>query len=101
VAVLDRAGWEREEALDALLPLMRGVLANLDEQRLPGALIGPIRRGDPDTVERQLSALRETGGGIPHEVYRILGLAALELAKEAGLGEDAAKRINEALTAEG
>src|SRR5205823_5245943 len=96
--VLGRAGWSREEALQALLPLMRGVLQNLETAGLPDALIGPIRRGDPETVARQLSELKATGGGIPVEVYRILGSAALELAREAGLDEESARRIEEALT---
>jgi predicted short-subunit dehydrogenase-like oxidoreductase (DUF2520 family) len=97
--VLQRAGWSRAEALEALLPLMRGVLLNLESAGLPDALIGPIRRGDPDTVSRQLGELTTTGGGIPLEVYRILGRAALELAREAGLDAESARRIEEALTA--
>jgi predicted short-subunit dehydrogenase-like oxidoreductase (DUF2520 family) len=96
--VLGRAGWSREDALAALLPLMRGVTENLAVAGLPDALIGPIRRGDPETVARQLSELKATGGGIPVEVYRILGSAALELAREAGLEEETARRIEEALT---
>ena len=96
-AVLERAGWSRAEALEALLPLMRGVLLNLESAGLPDALIGPIRRGDPDTVSRQVGALKASGGGIPVEVYRILGAAALELAREAGLDAGAAGRIEEAL----
>jgi predicted short-subunit dehydrogenase-like oxidoreductase (DUF2520 family) len=96
--VLVRAGWSRTEALAALLPLMNGVLTNLAAAGLPDALIGPIRRGDPETVSRQLRELQATGGGIPVAVYRILGEAALELAREAGLDADSARRIEEALT---
>ncbi|HEX6347949.1 MAG TPA: DUF2520 domain-containing protein [Candidatus Dormibacteraeota bacterium] len=98
VDVLGRAGWTRAEALEALLPLMRGVLENLERAGLPDALIGPIRRGDPDTVSRQVKELGATGGGIPLQAYRILGAAALELAREAGLDEESARRIEEALT---
>ena len=101
VTTLESAGWEREEALPALLPLMRGVLQNLEHAGLPGALIGPIRRGDVDTVRRHLDAIG--GAGAPsaelrEQVYRILGLAALELAVEAGLDADAASEIKVALT---
>jgi len=98
VNVLGRAGWTRDEALEALIPLMRGVLQNLERAGLPHALIGPIRRGDPETVARQVKELAATGGGIPLEAYRILGAAALELAREAGLDEESARRIEEALT---
>lgn len=98
-AVLESIGWSREEALSALIPLQRGSLENLEKDRLPGALIGPVRRGDHATVARQLEALRarpdlESSAA----VYRILGLTALGLARQAGLDEEAGERINEALT---
>ena len=98
VDVLGRAGWTRAEALDALLPLMRGVLENLERAGLPDALIGPIRRGDPETVKRQVAELAATGGGLPLQAYRVLGAAALELARQAGLDEESARRIEEALS---
>jgi len=98
VDVLARAGWSRSEAVEALLPLMAGVLENLQRAGLPDALIGPIRRGDPETVQRQLAELAATGGGIPVQAYHILGAAALELARQAGLDDESARRIEEALT---
>ena len=64
VALLDTAAglWEslglsKDEGLRALLPLVRGTIENLDDIGLPGALTGPISRGDVGTVERNLSAL--------------------------------------------
>ena len=95
-SVLQAIGWTPEESLRALLPLMRGVLQNLEDNGLPDALIGPIRRGDPATVRRHLSAL----SALPEQaaVYRILGTAALRLAREAGLDSEAAAQIEEALT---
>lgn len=105
--VLEGIGWERSEALGALLPLMSGVLESLSTAGLPEALIGPIRRGDPDTVVRHLAALRNLPPGappyshMPARTYRMLGLAALELAQEAGLEPRAASRIAEALTGDG
>lgn len=98
VAALEQAGWPPEEALAALLPLMRGALDDLGEQGLPSALTGPIRRGDATTVRRQAAALAETSAPNLARVYRIVGLAALELARRAGLDEEAAARIEEALT---
>lgn len=97
-ALLESVGWTREEALAALLPLQRGVLENLGREGLPDALIGPIRRGDHETVTRQLGALRAAGLESSFQTYRILGYAALRLAREAGLDEEAAKRIELALT---
>lgn len=104
-ALLGAIGWPRDEAIQALVPLMRGALQSLEQDGLPNALIGPIRRGDARTVQAQLDALANaeaTPGSaaaeLPAAVYRILGLAALELAREAGLDQAEANRIKEALT---
>jgi predicted short-subunit dehydrogenase-like oxidoreductase (DUF2520 family) len=59
------------------------------------ALTGPVRRGDVKTVERHLGAL----AGLPAaDLYRMLGLIALEIAVEAGLEPAAAERMQRALT---
>jgi predicted short-subunit dehydrogenase-like oxidoreductase (DUF2520 family) len=99
--VLVAAGWSRADALAALLPLMQGALDNLRAQGLPDALIGPIRRGDATTVTRQVEALSQLepeGRSLPLRLYLVLGQAALELARQAGLEGDAAQRIAQALT---
>jgi predicted short-subunit dehydrogenase-like oxidoreductase (DUF2520 family) len=99
--LLVAAGWSRSDALAALVPLMRGALDNLQAQGLPDALIGPIRRGDAATVSRQvaeLSRLEPAGHSLPLRLYLILGQAALELAREAGLEGEVAQRIAQALT---
>jgi predicted short-subunit dehydrogenase-like oxidoreductase (DUF2520 family) len=92
VRVLEAAGWKREEAEGALLPLVEGVVANLRRRGVTGALTGPIRRGDSETVARHLSELEDG------ELYRMLGLAALRIAIEAGLDPAAAERTRRALT---
>lgn len=46
-------------ALDALLPLLRGAVANLETAGLPEALSGPIARGDVRTVARHREWLRQ------------------------------------------
>ena len=101
VEVLEAAHWSREEALRGLLPLMSGVLGNLRQTGLPRALTGPIRRGDVETVQRNLRALDGLEDPGPGRAYRILGLAALELAREDGLDDDMALAIEEALTRQG
>jgi predicted short-subunit dehydrogenase-like oxidoreductase (DUF2520 family) len=92
VRQLERAGWQRNEAEHALLPLLEGAVANLKWQGLVKALTGPIRRGDVETVERHLEAVENP------DLYRMLGLAALGIAKEAGLQPAAAERTRRALT---
>jgi len=97
--VLETVGFDRDEALAAIVPLMKGVVANLETLGLPEALIGPIRRGDPATVRRHLEALEASGNRDAAAVYRILGMAALDLALEAGLEAGPGDQIRKALTA--
>lgn len=76
-----RAGLNTEQALDALQPYLAGTLANLAAERLPGALIGPVRRGDSATIERHLGALEPA----VREAYVALSREALAMSCEAGL----------------
>ena len=96
--VLQSLGWTRQDAVAALLPLISGVVKNLAAEGLTGALIGPIRRGDPATVRRHLEQLERSGLEETARVYRILGLATLELALEAGLEPAKGDEIKVALT---
>ncbi len=59
----------------ALLPLVRSTLDNVDACGPAGALTGPIRRGDFDTVARHLDALPDD----ERRAYRALAEQALRL----------------------
>lgn len=89
------AGVPGDVAERLYLPLIRGAVSNL-ELGPAAALTGPVRRGDVRTVEAHLAALRAED----RELYRLLGLAALRLARENGLDPDAADRV-EAVLARG
>lgn len=83
VRLLVESGVPPDQALPALLPLVRGTLANLESLGLPGALTGPIARGDVATVEHHLAGL----AGLPGDalrLYRDLGLRTVELAVAKG-----------------
>lgn len=75
VELFAEAGIREEEALDSLLPLMRGSLSNLHKVGLPQALTGPIARGDVQVVQDHLAYLPLQFV----EIYRLLGLKALEV----------------------
>jgi predicted short-subunit dehydrogenase-like oxidoreductase (DUF2520 family) len=51
-------GVPREEALRALLPLMKGTVAAIEANGPVQSLAGPIARADVGTVERHIAALR-------------------------------------------
>jgi predicted short-subunit dehydrogenase-like oxidoreductase (DUF2520 family) len=92
-ALARQAGVAPAEARALYVPLMQGTVANLALG--PGsALTGPVRRGDAATVRRHLAAL--TPGD--RALYRALGLAALDLARKAGLAEASAEAVERALT---
>lgn len=80
---LTRIGVEPDQAIRALLPLMRSTLANLERLGLPQALTGPVSRGDARAVRAHLRAIR---GRVPEEEepYRALALRALAVARAQG-----------------
>lgn len=72
-------GVDAPEATGALLPLLRGTLANLERVGLPGCLTGPISRGDLGTIERHQDALAAVSPEIL-EAYRLLGRQTIPIA---------------------
>lgn len=86
-------GADRDEALKAVLPLIRGTLANIESAGVPGALTGPISRGDVQTVQGHLDAMRQRA---PHllGLYRELGRHTVAVALAKGtLTEQAAGEL--------
>lgn len=78
VQLFEEAGIDRNEALESLLPLMKGSLQNLEKVGLPQALTGPIARGDVDVIRGHLEQMP-----IKIEpVYRALGLYTLEIGQQ-------------------
>jgi len=51
-------GADKQEALKAVLPLIKGTLANIESAGIPDALTGPIMRGDIETVRGHLEAMK-------------------------------------------
>lgn len=91
--LLRHAGLTDEDAWEALRPLVRGTLENIERDGPAAALTGPVRRGDVDTISRHLEALTMDDAGL----YRALGRAALELAQKRGMDDGTAERVAAAL----
>lgn len=81
--VLERAGVPREKAPLLLGPLLCSVAENVEALGLPGALTGPVRRGDAAAVDRHLTMLARLG---PHlaGLYAAMADAQLPLARALG-----------------
>jgi len=90
------AGVPRKDALGALLPLVRGTLRNLESKGLPGALTGPVARGDAGTVRMHRKALRAVDPALD-AAYAALGRHALRVAVERGLSAARARAVARAL----
>jgi predicted short-subunit dehydrogenase-like oxidoreductase (DUF2520 family) len=87
------AGVSPEIAARIYLPLLGGAVANLNALGPAASLTGAVRRGDEQTIKAHLKALSAED----RTLYRTVSRAAITLAKEAGLPEGAAQRVEEAL----
>lgn len=87
------AGVPADIAARIYLPLLGGAVANLNALGPAASLTGAVRRGDEQTIRAHLKALSAEDGTL----YRTVSRAAITLAREAGLSESAAKRVEEAL----
>jgi len=90
-------GVDRRDGLRALLPLLQGTVANLEQHGVPNALTGPIARGDAGTLERHLNVLADYRPDLL-PLYRELGRHTVPLARERDPG-GAADRMADALLA--
>lgn len=92
--LLVKAGVPPEQALPALIPLLQSVVQNLAQLGLPGALTGPVERGDVSSVERHLKSLEERAPELV-ALYRLVGRDVLRLAREkAAIDPGQAARID-------
>ncbi|MBN1203481.1 MAG: DUF2520 domain-containing protein [Myxococcaceae bacterium] len=75
VEALGHAGIAEDEALAALLPLMRSSVRGMASRGLANGLTGPVVRGDTAVVAAHLAALPPEVA----EIYRLLSRRALRL----------------------
>ena len=102
VAVLDFAvmiyealGMRRDEAVKAVMPLVRGTVNNVERVGVPDALTGPIARGDVETVAGHIEAIEKY---LPEmlPLYKALGrhTVSVGIAKGSLAGDDAEALMN-------
>ena len=72
-----------QQATQALLPLVRGTVNNIDALGIPQCLTGPIARGDTGTIEKHLQALAEVAPALL-STYKELGLQTIPIALAIG-----------------
>jgi len=74
-------GADKQEALKAVLPLIRGTLHNIETLGIPDALTGPIMRGDTETVHDHLAAMRKRTPELVR-LYRELAKQTVSVARD-------------------
>lgn len=79
----EKSGLMRDTALKMMEPLVRETVDNVFRLGTVKALTGPIARGDHEVVARQLEALAAWDAHTA-EIYKTLGVVALQLARTQG-----------------
>lgn len=103
VALLDASGKiaglggiNEAEARKALMPLISKTFEHAQTGDLSGALTGPIRRGDVETVRQHLQLLKQDENLL--RMYKIMGAQALTIAEQnRDFSEEKASRITKLL----
>lgn len=76
--LMEQAGVDHNDALPALIPLVRGSLESIAERGLEASIGGPVARGDVETVALHLRALDPED----RRLYAIFGRELAELLRE-------------------
>lgn len=77
----EQCGYSRAEGVEALVPMMRGVVNNLERSGVPGAVAGPYVRGDLGTIRKHVEALADRAPEVL-PLYRELARAAVPFGVE-------------------
>jgi predicted short-subunit dehydrogenase-like oxidoreductase (DUF2520 family) len=80
VTLWKKLGFDEDDALRAVLPMLAGTIETAREKGLPGALAGPVSRGDAGIVVKQLALLQNLGGDHA-ALYALMSRRAVALAK--------------------
>ena len=81
------------QATQALLPLLRGTINNIETVGIPQCLTGPIARGDTGTIKKHLDALQKAAPTML-STYRELGLQTIPIALAKGrINQNQAKEL--------
>ncbi len=85
-------GAEKRQALTAVLPLIKGTLANIERLGTTEALTGPVARGDAETVSGHIEAMeRRAPELLP--LYRMLARQTVAIARDRGLPEEKLREL--------
>jgi len=88
----------QDDAVHAMMPILKGTMNNIENVGFPGCLTGPIARGDVGTIEKHLAALQEKQPDIV-PLYKALGLETIPIGTAKGtLSEEKAAELRELMS---
>jgi predicted short-subunit dehydrogenase-like oxidoreductase (DUF2520 family) len=91
-------GIPANQAVKALLPLLKGTIHNIETIGLPGCLTGPIARGDAGTVEKHLKTIQAKAPRVL-STYIELGRQTVPIAVSKGtINQEQARQLDLLLT---
>jgi predicted short-subunit dehydrogenase-like oxidoreductase (DUF2520 family) len=80
-----------EDSLQALMPLMESSVSNIKKKGFEEALTGPIARGDVETVERHIEALKNHPDLL--SIYKKLGSLTVDISQGKEESEKKLKKL--------
>lgn len=78
LALMKRCGFEEDEAVKALGPILMGNMSHIADKGPTASLTGPIERNDIETVRKHLDCLED---GYEKEIYRLLSSRLIKMAE--------------------
>jgi predicted short-subunit dehydrogenase-like oxidoreductase (DUF2520 family) len=97
VTLCERAGIDRAEAFEVMLPLIRTTLENYGDSGIL-ALTGPIERADFVTIQKHVDAVSELDS-TARRLYSALARSTVEIAREKGsVTDEESRRLTELLS---
>lgn len=87
VTMYHRIGLDETTAIQAIIPLVKGTLENIENLGPAKALTGPVARGDIPTLNVHLAAL-QSEPALYSQFYGILGAYTAGVAREKGTIDD-------------
>ena len=88
----------RPQAIQALLPLIKGTIHNVETVGIPECLTGPIVRGDIGTIKKHLEVLKIIAPDIISS-YQELGLQTISIARDKGkINKEQAEELKSVFT---
>ena len=95
ISILTSTGLREEMAFETIMPLVQGTLQNVKEFNIPTSLTGPIPRGDAQSVQKHLEALRKFPD--MYDLYVRLARRALTIAEKKNLREEKVRALKKLL----